>query len=95
MPTIPTTIIRMKKIRSHVTGSLKSMIPATNVPSAPIPVQMAYDVPGPSSCIASDSKKRLKNRKMHVAAVQDIFLNLSDLSKQMTQQGSSSPATTM
>ena len=95
MPIIPVTIIKMNKIRSQVTGSLNRTIPAISVPIAPIPVQIAYDVPGPSSCIASDKKKRLRNKSTHVAMVHGILLNFSDFSMLMTQQGSNSPATTM
>lgn len=41
-----------KKSRMGVVGSLKTNIPIKTVPTAPIPVQMAYAVPKGKVCTA-------------------------------------------
>ena len=45
-----------KKSRMGVVGSLKTNIPIKTVPTAPIPVQMAYAVPKGKVCTALASK---------------------------------------
>ena len=45
-----------KKSRMGVAGSLKTNIPIKTVPTAPIPVQMAYAVPKGKVCTALASK---------------------------------------
>lgn len=51
--------VKRKKSRMGVAGSLKTNIPIKTVPTAPIPVQMAYAVPKGKVCTALESKAML------------------------------------
>jgi hypothetical protein len=46
----------MKNILRNVAGSLKIKIPVNTVPTAPIPVNMAYAVPIGKLCVAFTNK---------------------------------------
>ena len=48
--------VNRKKSRMGVAGSLKTNIPIKTVPTAPMPVQMAYAVPKGNVCTALASK---------------------------------------
>ena len=51
--------VNRKKRRMGVAGSLKTNIPIKTVPTAPMPVQMAYAVPSGKVCTALASKAML------------------------------------
>lgn len=48
--------VNRKKSRMEVAGSLNTNIPIKTVPTAPMPVQMAYAVPKGKVCTALASK---------------------------------------
>lgn len=51
--------VNRKKSRMGVAGSLKTNIPIKTVPTAPMPVQMAYAVPKGNVCTTLASKAML------------------------------------
>lgn len=55
----PATITTAANMRIGVAGSPRKYRPATNEPTAPIPVQMVYAVPSGNERIAAESKAKL------------------------------------
>jgi hypothetical protein len=53
---------------------LNNTIPASSVPTAPMPVHTAYAVPTGKVTMATDSRYRLPARKTMVAMVHGMFL---------------------
>ena len=72
----------IKNIRQKSAGSLKTKIPTSTVPTAPIPVQTAYAVPMGKVCVALYSKsilivkqaKNPANQKVAVIPVLSLAL---------------------
>ena len=89
---IPINSSDTKKILAAVTGSLNSTIPTITAPSAPIPVQMAYEVPRGSCFVAWERNRKLKIIPTTVRIVYFKSVNPSENFIHVDQNTSSPPA---
>ena len=72
---MPTTIKKIKNILMNSFDSPKRIIPSIAVPTAPIPVQIAYAVPIGIDLTAADKKKKLKTIPVTVITLGQSLVN--------------------